>query len=270
MFGVVVLTLAAAPRARAEPASFEATVLPQLDPTDSSRVLTSTQPRGINERQDVIGWLGFGQGFVWSPQDGDIAFDALFANTRSQGEAINNAGAFVGHSCAQESLCLPFVYEPDEGLTMLSTGDASLAGAAADLNEAGMVVGSLGDGFNSGSVAAAWVDGELIEINDPAWMWSTSTSVNNYGVATVNAIFTDVQGVRAYRWTLAEGLEELPSISAMHATRALDSNDEGVVVGVSFEDVVTPHPVYWDPNGTLHVLEGLLPPVSYTHLTLPT
>ncbi len=251
--------------ARAAPPEYHATVLPQLDANRDPDVLTQTAARALNESQGVAGLLGEGRGFAWSPRTGGARFAEVFGDGTWWFEGINDGGDMVGLQCtADGGRCDPFVYLADGTRSTLSVPAVDASGHANDINDAGVVVGTADvmAGILPPRVATVWHNGERIDIDDLGGNFGEAVAVNEEGVVAVHANSARSPRPRAYRWTEAEGLEPLPSVSDDHGTQPLDINDAGVVVGVGYENPTTPRAAYWSEDGTLHLLTGLYEPAE--------
>jgi probable HAF family extracellular repeat protein len=132
----------------------------------------------INDHEQIVGWSSEYQyarprAVLW--QDGqpiDIT-PAGFEECRAQG--INKRGDIVGHCHG-----LPGVWR-DGTFTLLPTLPGFPSGVAFDVNDAGVIVGTVGSG-TGGSIPVRWADGTVTALGMPEGaLGGVAEAVNDHG-----------------------------------------------------------------------------------------
>ncbi len=243
------------------PPTYEATVLPQIDDTDSEFKLTYTTPWAMNNSGVITGELGNQRGFRWSPVDGSDELQPHFADVAegARGIGINSAGLIVGvYTPAGTFAWRPFQLTADGTFTPLPTLGPNLSAGASDVNDAGMVVGSgeraSGGTFGGPQSSLYWTNGLVKEIGGFGGPASEASAVNNNGVVVGYSNIAAGQPAIPYIWTGPNQLNPLPQyIEGVPAVPA-DINDNNVVVGRAGLSLFQNIPVYWDASGDIHAL----------------
>lgn len=139
-------------------------------------------------------------------------------------------------------------------------------GFAADINDAGLIVG----GAPSGGVnrASRWIntgDGYSMELlGDGVWEelgpGSWAAAVNASGDAAVGTVWVDADFTdRAALWS-SGGVKLLPLLNSAHLSQAYGINDAGRISGQSYtRDYETARAVRWEPGGSSVTDLGVLP-----------
>lgn len=224
----------------------------------------SVEVNDINLRGQVVGTvrcvrIGGGddistvsiRAFVWSFAQGAKQLPEPLGQPFTQAAAINEQGAVVGQAAASASATpVAVLWSPDGSVRILG----SLAGgrsAAADINDAGQVVGT------SDNRAFVWTerDGmrDLGTLGGPS---SSASRVNNIGqiVGTSTTGATPVV-VAAFLWTPEQGMRGLGTLGGV-ASFANAINDDGLIVGNSVNAAGQTHAVLWSPAGDIQDLGG--------------
>jgi probable HAF family extracellular repeat protein len=131
---------------------------------------------------------------------------------------------------------------------------------AVDLNDAGQVAGSFitGPGAQPGFVWSA--AGGLLDIGVvPGAGESQAWAINNAGVVTGNSDGVPLFPPRAFRWSLATGIEDLGSLTPDFAHSSFGSalNEAGVIAGESDTPDYHRHAFTWTRTGGLVDIEPL-------------
>jgi uncharacterized membrane protein len=250
----------------ATPPSYHATVLPQLDTTDSEFKLTFTTPGALNDAQAVAGILGSGMGFLWTPEEGGTLLLPLFDTDDEEavGAGINSAGDVVGATLSNGGFTAhPFIYTAGGIFTELPTLGATFDGSATDINDSGMIVGESenapgGGTFGGPTSAVYWIDGDITEIGGLGGATSYAAAVNESGVVTGASNGQGALALKPFRWTQKGGFEVLPQlVNGVPATPS-DINDSNVVVGRGGLSLFANKAVYWDAQGAIHPLPSIV------------
>jgi hypothetical protein len=254
MLSTVAVTTALS-AAIAAPPTYNATILPQLDDTDSEFKLTYTSPFAMNDLHEIVGDLGNFMGFHWSPTEGGEWLQPMFASVAdtATGTCINNAGEIGGRYQPAGSFgSRPFHLADDGTFTPLPTLGASLSAGVADINDSGMLVGSgeisSGGTFGGPQSSLYWINGALHEIGGFGGPVSTAAAVNNNGVVVGYSNSPTVQAIQPYIWTKAEGLQPLPQFEDGVPASPADINDNGLIVGRGGVSLFQNVAVYWDAD----------------------
>jgi probable HAF family extracellular repeat protein len=292
-------------RAAAPPGPYVVTDLGTLGPVQS------TQAYGINEAGEVVGY-SVNHPFVW--WDGVMTDLTSVAGAQGGASAINNVGQIVGSSkispgaTAHPTLWdngvttdltpdlpaneggsangindsgqvvgtlnywVPFLWQNGVRTTLPHLGGG--AGNAADINNAGQVVGSSYTTDRSellGPIqhAALWENGVVIDLGLlPSDEDAGAAGINNLGQIVGSSGRTDPETYEsAYRSFLYENgvMTALPVPSS--ESFAADINDSGVVVGaMRAGGGPSPFHAYVYADGVVTNLNSLVPPGSGLHL----
>lgn len=238
------------------PPGYQATILPQLDP-GSPNALMYTNAAAINNAQMVVGFVGSGQGFTWSPGGGANPFLPAFAE-QIAGIGINNAGHVVG-AYRPEGVFgdRAFLYA-NGSYTLLPGVAANLSSWASDINDSGMIVGAVetapGGMFGGPTTAVYWQDGVMHQIPTFGGNFGSAVAVNNNNVVVGSANTADNTTARPFTWSADGGLVELSQLIGGVPAMAADINDAGIVVGRAGTSFFSNEAVYWDAGGQIHQL----------------
>jgi probable HAF family extracellular repeat protein len=200
---------------------------------------TFYQPRAINERGDVVGFVSGSQptGFRWNAASGIVAAGKYnFVD-------VNESGTAVGRTEAGGLL------PSGRAVKVASDGNAVLVGSgttsfAWGINDAGDVVGqSGGSGFYAPASAGVSTAGSIL------------VGVNNAGVAA------GTLAGRAGRWSASSGWSNLPLTGYGMLSAASRINAIGDVVGVSrlAPNGSSDRATVWFNDGTFNLI-GVLNP----------
>lgn len=232
------------------------------------------QPRAINNNGTTTG-LGSTKepwglpAFVRTPDGSVSQLDSQVAGSEnsSYGYGLNEAGWAVGGGPASDSFAA-FLWRPPHysaGAVLSGTAYHAMARDAndrvrADGQPAPVVVGSLRRSWEKYTNAVCWgCGGNLAPLNlgelDPA----TATDRDAIAVNDRNHIVGSscaAETCRAFLWTPAEEMTELPGLAGSDSSTAADINEADWVVGTS-RVAGADHAVVWSPAGRVFELQGL-------------
>lgn len=203
---------------------------------------------------------------VRSPQARIAATDGPFVGTD-----MNSSGVVSGDDQVN-SQTTPVLWTAEGGSRALDLGENGYRGSAYGINEAGDAAGQIL--LRGGGLAAAlWrADGTHVDLGKPDWRayshtytYGLNDATAEHGVQVVGTSYLQHKEAdgefhtynEGWVWTDGEGFRRLPHLSDdKRATKALDINDAGYVVGTSALDGVL-HAVRWTPQGEIQDL-GIL------------
>lgn len=247
--GLVILLISAAPRAQVS-TSFEALGLGPAGVVSVESNAHDASADGsvvVGEYWEFVDPSFVRQGFRWQASTGMQDIGALNPNAPEvQPRAVSNDGSrIVGWSRATNGSIRPFLWTAGgmQELTEVPGTDA----VATDISPDGLtIVGHFFD--NAPEQAFLWRGGAVTLLGTlPDETDSFALAVCGNGNAVVGT--TRSVGGRAFRWTAAGGIEELPPLIAGAPTSANDcTNDAAIAVGFSGNRKGMP-PVRWDAKG---------------------
>jgi probable HAF family extracellular repeat protein len=173
--------------------------------------------------------------------------------------AINDAGWIVGYGGGPVGVPGAVIWSPD-----LVPGYVGTLSQAVDINDRNEVVGTKVD-LADVTTAFRVVDGKMTRLGtlDPQNKGSVQPfAINNAGTVVGYSIVGS--GKRAFRWTEAGGMTELPGLGFSGSqvdVVALDINDAGEIIGYA------PGPsgqtsVIWSLDGSVNALAKLIPDIG--------
>jgi probable HAF family extracellular repeat protein len=219
-----------------------------------------TVARDINDAGDIVGSANaggtdLGHAVLW--KDGVVQdLGALGTGAYSEAWAINNVGQIVGTSYTAGGSFLGvhgFLYTPATGLRDLTPN--SDAGAATDINDAGQVTGykTAVGGYH----AFRWDSGNFLDLGVvPTFAHSFGWAINASGEVTGNSTSASGNSERLFRFTDANGLQNLGGVGEHNA--ALGINALGHVVGCSGQS--SKRALRYTDEAGLENLNGLIDP----------
>jgi uncharacterized membrane protein len=232
------------------------------------------QPRAINNHGTTTG-LGSTKdpwglpAFVRTPDGSVSQLNSQVAESEnsSYGYGLNEAGWAVGGGPASDSFAA-FLWRPPGYSTGAVLSGTAYHAMARDANDrvrddgqpAPVVVGSLRRSWEKYTSAVCWgCGGNLAPLNlgelDPA----TATDRDAKGVNDRNHIVGSscaAETCKAFLWTPADEMTELPGLAGSTSTSAQDINEADWVAGTSRVDG-SDRAVVWSPAGQVFELEGL-------------
>jgi probable HAF family extracellular repeat protein len=247
-----------------------------MDPFGESWSCTAFTPTGIPTGHVCTG-------FVW--QFGVMTGLPTLGGNNGFASGENNLGQIVGwaETTVHDSSCvlpqvfqfLPVVYGPGVAQitqlpTFVQSGIADPDGAATAINDNGQIVGISGTCDNSVGAFSAmhallWENGNVINLGNLGGKgWNTPMAINHRGDIIVG--FSDLAGdvsggvlspnFHAFIWTKESGkMTDIGVLPGDALSEALDVNDQGQVVGVSFPSF---HAFIYE-NGKMTDLNTLMP-----------
>ncbi len=167
--------------------------------------------------------------------------------------AVNEAGQVVGFASAGDEFSShAFIWDPVNGIQDLGTF-GGLSSAACCINEAGQVAGSAltASGHNH---AFFWdpADG-LLDLGTLGGLGSAALAMNDAGQVVGSSDTGSAE--HAFIWDAKNGMQDLGTI--LTKSRAVDINNNGQVIGVSYDTVPhlhTTRPFVWDSTNGLQEL----------------
>lgn len=151
----------------------------------------------------------------------------------------------------------PAIWSPGGQITALPRlGLSDVAGLK--INEANQVLGEGRDGGNY-IHSIFWPDPQTgIDFDTvPGLTDPNAQDLNNNGVVVGYHYGTGV--TKAFKYSVAEGLSELPGLTPDSQSIANAINDAGWIAGFSRVPFTRARPVLWSPDGQIHELYPLLP-----------
>jgi uncharacterized membrane protein len=248
--GLLTLVISAAPRAQVV-TSFEPL---GLGPAGVASVESNAHDASadgsvvVGEYWEFVNPFFVRQGFRWQASTGMQDIGALNPNAPEvQPLAVSNDGSkVVGGSRGMSGSIRPFLWTAAGGIQELIEVPGTDA-IATDISPDGLtIVGHFFD--NAPEQAFLWRDGAVTLLGTlPGETDSFALAVCGNGNAVVGT--TRSVGGRAFRWTAAGGMQELPPLFAGAPTSANDcTNDAAIAVGFSGNRKGDP-PVRWDARG---------------------
>lgn len=169
---------------------------------------------------------------------------------------VNNNGWTTGFAYSYPN-AMPFLGSIN---STISIGPTDHAGGGYAINDANQVAGYMGT--DGGWLHAALISGGVrtdlgtfrtqppTRDNDRSVAYAINDDGTVVGVAATD-IFVPQFGTNqshAFRWTQAEGLQDLGTLPGGHGSTAYDINDLGQVTGISDDGGFTSHAVVWSPS----------------------
>lgn len=196
------------------------------------------------------------RGFVW--QWGAMTPLPTLGGNNGYAAGANNRGQVVGwaENTVHDPTCVApqvlqfeaVVYGPEPGqIRQLPPFQGDPDGAATAINDKGQVVGISGTcdvavGAFSAKHALLWENGVAMNLGSLGGKgWNTPTAINHQGqVVGFSDLPGDVSGgtpnanFHAFLWTKEAGMRDLGTLPGDTISEALDINDRGQIVGVSY------------------------------------
>jgi probable HAF family extracellular repeat protein len=230
---------------------------------------------GVNPRGQASGWAetgisdpngedycGFGthlicRGFVW--QAGRMTPLSTLGGNNAAGAQINNRGDVVGYAenttfdsnCPSPQILQfkPVVWQANGQLRALPTFPGEAEGAALGINENRQAVGTSGacGPFNGDGTylveahALSWNEGKVTDLGNlggtggTGFLGNAAYSVNNHGDVVGHSDLPGDTVTHAFLWTKKTGMQDLGTLPGDVMSFALNINDAGEIVGVSWE-----------------------------------
>lgn len=202
----------------------------------------------INDRGDVVGYGAFQseqlaetRGLLWT-REGLTVLPPLHGDIATLAEAINNRGQVVGHSIQQSFVGHPVLWEGGRVVALETLPDQA-TGQAADINDAGVIVGSvvLHDSWTGQQRAVMWRNGRVIDLFPASVGFSSAVAINNRGQVIGQAFGTmmvqdgnvsrSIELAGAYIWDRGR-ITRLGGLGGVN-TIPYDINERGQVTGMA-------------------------------------
>jgi len=241
-----------------------------LNPLGESWSCTAFTPTGIPTQHNCVG-------FVW--QLGVMTALPTLGGYNGFAAGANNQGQIVGwaENTVHDPTCVspqvlqfePVVYGPAKGqIKKLPNYPGDPDGAATAINDNGQIVGISGScdtsvGAFSAKHALLWQNGTVTQLGSLGGEgWNTPMAINNRGdIVGFSDLPGDVSGgvlspnFHAFLWTKGGGMTDIGVLPGDSLSEALDINNRGQVVGVSFPST---HAFLYE-NGKMIDLNRLVP-----------
>lgn len=218
-----------------------------------------SQAIGVNNRGEVIGTSGTGdgvhmRGFVWSASAGFRELEGLPGADQTQPWAINNRGQVVGYSSNPLHGIQAVMWDRPGAAVVIpqvaAAGDEHTISEAFDLNDAGDVVGAMGEpGTNQWRPFILGRSGLLRTFDMASW---ANGAVYDAGFTKINGRgdvvgwYFGYDGTGAVPIVLSAGsIQALPVPEGMFGSAAALAQDGTVVGFVSPKASMVVHPVRW-------------------------
>lgn len=218
-------------------------------------------------------------GFTW--QNGQMTPLSTFGGDNGFAASVNDSGQVVGwaETTYHDPTCvapqvLQFkaaLWDADGQIHALPKFGADPDSAAVAINDEGQVVGISGTcdnavGAYSAIHAVLWQNGQALDLgNIGGHGWNTPDAINNRGEV---AGFADVPGdivngqlvpnFHAFSWTRERGMVDLGTLQGDAISEATGINNEGQIVGISFDANFTHPRAFIYQDGKMTPLNSLL------------
>ncbi|CAN5604301.1 hypothetical protein BH24ACT15_BH24ACT15_28530 [soil metagenome] len=205
----------------------------------------------MNEAGEIVGYASFAsitpidRSFFWSPATGTIDIGVL-DGLITRPNRINDASEVIGNAFDNAGANRPFYWSQATGLVDVGLLPDSDNTALWDINVNGESVGMAAQLNSNWTEPITWtIDGGLQKVElgvDPfAEFRGLLLGINDHG---------QVVGVdpdwNAVLWTLENGVVPLEGIGYYSFSMARDSNNQGVVMGISYSETdANYHAVIW-------------------------
>jgi probable HAF family extracellular repeat protein len=242
--------------------------------------------------QDSENFCSFGTGltclpFLW--QGGAMEALPLLGGKNGQAISINDRGQAVGvaENATVDARCVApqtndyqgVLWGPGKGqLQKLRPLPGDTVGMGLWINEQGAVVGTTGSCANTllpplanGPHAVLWENGTVTDMGNLGGACITPCVsptlgpignvplfIDNRGRAFGTSVLAGEQTQHAFQWSREKGMEDLGTLPGDFASVALGANDQGEVVGFSFDNTGAPR-AFLRRNGVMLDLNSLLP-----------
>jgi probable HAF family extracellular repeat protein len=242
--------------------------------------------------KDSENFCGFGSGlkclpFLW--EGGVMQALPILGGKNGQAIAINDRGQTVGvaeESTIDKNCVAPHTNDFEAVLWGPARGEiqklrplpGDTVGIGLWINGKGQVVGTTGSCGNSllpplavGPHAVLWENGSVTDLGNLGGtcitpcisptlgpLGNVALYINDKGQAFGTSVLAGEQTQHAFVWTRETGMKDLGTLQGDYASVALGANDQGEVVGFSFDKTGSPR-AFLRRNGVMIDLNSLLP-----------
>ncbi len=200
---------------------------------------------GINNSGTIVGTISTeptteskAEAVVW--QNGKATVIAPPADEQSFGLGINNVGQVVGKNQLQEFLTTgikttttAFIWQDGVTTTLPQYSDLYYQSTPADINDAGVVVGTV-YGSDQPSRAAIWQNGTVDILGTaPSGTETAALAINDFGTAVGSSTTNLVQSAVVYQNQKMQSLDSLVKDEGnVRLTNAIDINERGQILAI--------------------------------------
>lgn len=223
----------------------------------------------INDAGKVVGDIfdpetGHDLAFIWDKRNGMRALDASLGGDEHGATGINLFGQIVGASETGTDTDPTHAFLRDVNGDVLDLGafpDGDGFSGASGVNELGQVVGASNGPFTTEGFIWDERNGLRRLVEPSSTLAILPSEINNRGEVVGETI---AETTRAFRWTKANGLQDLGSLSGsdIDFTSAAGINDWGTIVGTSQVVGGASHAFIWRKRSGMRDLNELIDPTS--------
>jgi len=204
---------------------------------------TSVEVAGINEHEQVTGWISTADGspfhaFLWDRKNGIRDLGAVPGHTSMSAAAINDVGTVVGGATDFETgESLAFAWTARRGLRSLDTSLGEVNSFATAINRSGQIAGASATAIGAIHAFFRDVDGTVLDLGAfPGGRgFSNATAMNDRG--QVVGTRTDGDRADAFVWDGRRGMQSLtPRGGASLVLSPSGINNRGEIVGAVLAD----------------------------------
>jgi len=229
-----------------------------IAPLHAKPVLTllpvDTQANAINDSGVVVGTVGFGLGFVRTPDGMITSFKAEDSNSWTTPQSINNSGVTAGSYLVSNTLVTHGFVRAADGT--IADFDAPGAGAqqyegtwATGINASGIITGYYAEesGYQHGLVRAT--DGSFTFFDVPGAMFTEAWCINDKGVIAGYWFADGSSPPHGFVRSATGKITSFDPPGASNGTYANAVNVKGAITGIYMDDARVAHGYIRQPSG---------------------